>query len=299
MPQNLNSLLHEGKDHGSQDYPIEYYLCHIPETYNYLPAHWHEEMEIGMVASGKVNYQIGDKEYTLSEGSLIFIAPNMLHSASQLGKLPAETHSIVFHLKMAGLAENDRCAKHFIEPFQDGRLQPPPVIGPTHPGYPDLLATFRELWSYQEPRGGEELLVKAAILRLLYQLLQISEEPSTLTSTAELQYNSEKIKPVLSYIQDHYTEPMTIDELAGICGFSAVHFMNIFKKVIGATCMEYIIEYRIAMSTVALKNTTAPIMKIAMDHGFQNISYYNRTFRKKMGMTPTEYRKRLKSQTNG
>jgi AraC-like DNA-binding protein len=82
-----------------------------------------------------------------------------------------------------------------------------------------------------------------------------------------------------------------VKQLADLCGFSQVHFMNIFKMALGSTCIEYLIEYRLALALIDLQETNHPIMQVAMDNGFQNISYFNRIFKRKYHMTPSAYRK--------
>lgn len=293
MSEILSDLLRESKLHGSSDYPIEHYICQIPYTYHFLSAHWHEEFEITLVTSGTLSYTIGNENHIVTAGSMLFVAPNTLHSASQVADLQAETFTVVFHLNLLGLGSPDYCTSQYIEPIQTGVLSLLPVLTPNHPGYAEIRSCFGELWECQSRGNGFELLVKSILYRLIFLLCSNSLSASLKPPAADTLRNSEKIKPVLAYIRDHYADPLTIEELASISGFSPVHFMNIFKKVVGSSCIDYIISYRISMSTIALKETDHPILKIAMDNGFQNISYYNRTFRRKLGMTPSEYRKRL------
>ena len=102
----------------------------------------------------------------------------------------------------------------------------------------------------------------------------------------------EKLKLALAYIQEHYAEPITVKQLADICGFSQVHFMNIFKATIGSTCIEYLIQYRLARAAMDLQETDRSVMQIALDNGFQNISYFNRAFKQQYAMTPSAFRRR-------
>jgi AraC-like DNA-binding protein len=99
------------------------------------------------------------------------------------------------------------------------------------------------------------------------------------------------VKRAIAYIQAHYAEPITIAQLADVAGFSQVHFMNSFKKAVGTSCIEYLIEYRLALAAIELRETDHSVTQIALDHGFQTISYFNRAFRKRYHMTPTDYRR--------
>ncbi|MDO4491322.1 MAG: AraC family transcriptional regulator [Lachnospiraceae bacterium] len=285
------TIFRESKSHGSRDYPIEYYEHDVPESYCQMQPHWHEEFEITKITLGSLIYRIGQEDHLVQEGDLLIITSDTLHAAHQLDNRRAHTSTIVFHLNLLGLEQMDRCTKKYIEPYTQKKTVPTPVIHPDHPLYQKLLGCLEEIWQYKDPHHGNELLVKAALFRLFYHLWELAPTPSSQVYSPEALRNIERLKPVLTYIHEHYAEPMTIEELASISGFSSVHFMNIFKKVLDTPCMEYILSYRINAASQALKETDAPIMKIALENGFQNIPYFNRSFKAHLGCTPSQYRK--------
>lgn len=292
MHNSTNSqFFRESKSHGSKDYPIEYYTCTIPESYRYMCPHWHEELEITFIASGKLNYVIDQECLEVSEGDLLLIGPDTLHAAQQIDSIRAQTNTIVFHLNLVGLAQKDRCSQKYIQPFFEHKILPYPIVRPDSPYYSSFLQCYQNLWENQTPDHGTELLVKSTLFQLMYQVWKLTPKQPSAYYSPDVRRNIEKLKPVLSYIHEHYSEPLTIDMLAKISGFSSVHFMNIFKKYINTPCMEYILHYRINAASEALKETDHSIMKIAMDHGFQNISYFNRKFKAFVGCTPSQYRK--------
>lgn len=291
METNGTSLLRESKSHGSKDYPIEYYENAIPDSYIYMQPHWHEEFEITKITKGTLVYRIGQQDHIVSEGDILLITPDTLHAAHQLEDTSAYTTTIVFHMNLVGLEQKDRCTLKYIEPYTQGKTLPFPVIKPEHPSHAKIEQCYQELWQLENPHHGNELLVKATLFQLFYYLWELAPTPASQVYSPEALRNIEKLKPVLTYIHEHYAEPLTIEHLASISGFSSVHFMNIFKKVMDTPCMEYILHHRINAASQALKDTDAPIMKIAMENGFQNIPYFNRSFKAFMRCTPTQYRK--------
>jgi AraC-like DNA-binding protein len=70
--------------------------------------------------------------------------------------------------------------------------------------------------------------------------------------------------------------------------------MNVFKEAIGAPCIRYLIEYRLALAAARLQETDLPVTQIALDCGFQNSSYFNRAFKGHYHVTPSAYRKKLR-----
>ena len=79
-------------------------------------------------------------------------------------------------------------------------------------------------------------------------------------------------------------------KLASLLGFSESYFMSFFRRSVGMSCIRYINEVRIRKAAEALENTARPVMEIAMDSGFDNVSYFNLQFRRRFGMTPREFR---------
>lgn len=286
-----NVLFRETKSHGSKDYPIEYYENAIPESYQHMQPHWHEEFEITKIDKGSLIYRIGQRDYRVCQGDILIITPDTLHAAHQEDEISAHTSTIVFHLNLLGLEQKDRCTLKYIEPYTRNQMLPNPVVHPGHSCYDKINQCYMDLWMLRDPHGGNELLVKATLFSLFYQLWNMAPVPSSMLYSPDALRNIERLKPVLSYINEHYTEPLTIEQLASISGFSFVHFMNIFKKVMDVPCMEYILHYRINAASQMLKETDYPVMKIALDNGFKNIPYFNRSFKSFLGCTPTQYRK--------
>ena len=106
---------------------------------------------------------------------------------------------------------------------------------------------------------------------------------------------TDKLKVVLQFIQDHYQKGITVQELADLCHFSEYHFMRFFKRHMNMTSIEYLNQYRLEMASRQLAETNLSVTSIALESGFNNISYFNRVFKRKFGVTPMEYRSYSKS----
>lgn len=292
MKNNLQIYLRENARHGTPDFPVGFYPCSVPHDFYDLPTHWHEEMELTLVKSGTLHYTIGIKQVDVKAGDMLIIAPDTLHSAHRDEEEGAETLSIVFHLNLAGLSSNDACTNRYINPIHNGSVVLPSVVHPGETAYDELRNSFEALWQCSdEELPYRELTFKCEVLRLIRLLWQCSDSTDDSGVVRKRHPHEEKLKMALAYMQSHYSESITVGKLAKLCGFSEVHFMNVFKAIIGATCIEYLIEYRLALAAIDLRETNHPIMQVAMDNGFQNISYFNRTFKKKYDMTPSAYRK--------
>jgi AraC-like DNA-binding protein len=278
--------------HGTPEFPAGFYASAVPRDFQDMPFHWHEELELTLVREGRLRYSINLTTLEVEEGDLLLIAPDTLHSAHQIGEERARTDSVVFHLNLAGLNGEDECARRYVRPLREGRLSLPPVVRKGDPFYTALRECFGRLWACRNPEEPyRELLFRQEALRLLLLLWEsVGELGEALPRRTPHPYE-EKLKLVLAYMQEHYAEPIAVEELAQLCGFSQVHFMNVFKETIGATCIQYLIEYRLALAAADLQESDQSVTEIAMNNGFPNISYFNRAFKNHYHVTPTAYRR--------
>lgn len=299
MKEEEISRFKERADHGDVLMPIRRYRCIVPNTYQDLSLHWHEEAEIGWIEDGEIDYVIDFQSYRVKKGDLILIAPRVLHAAHAVAGKGMISDSLVFHLDMLGYQTPDACTIRYISPLQNGKYRFDPVVRCGQPGHEELIACLRELLDRVQPKDaekrreeetGEELHRKELLFRffrLLYQHGYVVRNGGESEDSGA----AEKMKQVLTYIRSHYAEPFTVGQLADFCHFSETYFMSFFKRYAGMTCMEYVNQYRLSRAARTLVQTDRPVTEAALENGFRNISYFNRQFRRQYGTTPREYRK--------
>ena len=289
----------ERAEHGDVLMPIRRYRCIVPNTYQDLSLHWHEEAEIGWIQEGEIDYDINFESFRVRKGDLLLIAPHILHAAHAVPGKRMVSESLVFHLDMLGYQTPDACTIRCISPLQNGKYRFVPVVHSGQPGYGELIACMEELLGCMQPREdavpkaeepAEELYRKELLFRLFRLLYRygyvVKNEGGREDFAAE-----EKMKQVLTFIRSHYAEALTVGQLAGLCHFSETYFMSFFKRFAGMTCVEYINHYRLSQAARILVQTDRPVTEAALENGFRNISYFNRQFRRQYGTTPREYRK--------
>ena len=104
--------------------------------------------------------------------------------------------------------------------------------------------------------------------------------------------DTQRLKTVLQWLSAHYAEPLRVADAAGVCSFSASHFMRWFRQMTGQSFVAFLNEYRLNTAAEALQTTDETVLTIASRCGFQNLSYFNRAFKAHFGMTPRDYRKK-------
>ncbi|WP_448901829.1 AraC family transcriptional regulator [Eubacterium sp.] len=281
----------EDAKHGESFFPVQKYITNLSSEYMGVTNHWHEEAEFTLITSGKCIYKIDLVEYEVEEGDILFVPPLFLHSITLGNNKKVSSETYVFHLKFLGGNSTDICSTRYLAPIMNQEFSMPCVIKPNHPAYVSLRKIFNQInTTYDESIIGYELALKSLFLQTIFLLLQYSKK----VSVPETEKVSDKIKNVLDYIELHYSETITVSQLAKICYFSDYHFMRFFKKHMNMTCVEYINNLRLEKAVELFEKGNSSIMEVSLSVGFHNLSYFHRAFKKKYRMTPLSFINDLK-----
>lgn len=291
--KKLHSLTPEQKEnakHGEVFFPIQKYITRLTKEYPVITTHWHDEAELTLITKGSCVYEINLVEYEAKEGDMLFIPPLLLHSITLNSSEEYYSETYVFHMNFLGGNSADICSTRYLSPMKKQELSIPYLITPLHPVYGSLRTCFSQITSlYSEQVFGYELALKSFLLQTIFLLLQYSDTNSAVVSNA----SSDKLKMVLDYIELHYAETISVNELAKLCYFSEYHFMRFFKKHMKMTCVQYMNNVRLEKSVEQFERGNSSILEVSLSVGFHNLSYFHRAFKKKYRMTPLSFIKRL------
>lgn len=278
--------LREKAQHGDVLFPFRYYSTALNPLFPEVSVHWHPEMELTVIAEGEADYFINFNHYHVQTGDLICIQPNLLHAVRIAPKNSLLTDSFVFHLNLLGNSSADFCALKYFTPIMDGKLMLPHVIPAEDKLYPELKAYFELLnRCCQEQKTGYELEIKALLLHLLNVLIH---SPETRHTNADNSHN-ERMKIIFHYIQNHYSEEISIEDAASECHITASRFMHYFKEKSGITFNRYLNQYRLQQAALLLSKGV-PAAEAAFACGFNNLPYFYKRFKEYYHMTPREFK---------
>ncbi len=99
-----------------------------------------------------------------------------------------------------------------------------------------------------------------------------------------------RIATAVRFIESHFRRPLSLEELSALVGISPYHFLRTFKQVVGLTPHQFLLRMRLREAALRLRTTSEPVLDIALDAGFGDLSNFNHTFREAFGTTPTKYR---------
>ncbi|THF72705.1 AraC family transcriptional regulator [Cohnella fermenti] len=146
----------------------------------------------------------------------------------------------------------------------------------------ELARTMQGDWR-QAGDGVDRLRIKGDFIRFVYTILKMRTERDSLPSLSE---------QVVRYLARHYRQPISLEQLAQQLSYSAQYIAKKFKEQTGRSPMEYIIALRMEGARELLIRTSATLQEVASHVGYPDLMYFSRVFKKNVGMTPGEYRKR-------
>lgn len=289
MNSSQYAYYHETKAHTSEAFPYNTYLCSIPLDFTSVKLHWHDEIEFIAIKKGEGIVSVNLVNYNVKAGDVVFVFPGQLHSISQKGNLSMEYENILFKQELLSNGNSDLCYQEFMKPLFSGFTLISPVSNENsyfHPAIMTQIENIGKLCSKQP--YGYQLALKGCLFHILFLLTTNIEDIKKKISN---QKSLEKVKSILAYIEEHYTEPITIEEIASHCLYSKSYFMKFFKETMGMGFIAYLNDYRLEIAAKMLLESSENVLEIAEQCGFDNLSYFNRCFKKKYGVTPGKYRK--------
>ena len=199
-----------------------------------------------------------------------------------------EYENILFQTSLLYSADSDPRTVGYFQPYFSLEYELPWLFDDTcffHEALSSCIDAIDDLCSKRP--DYYELSVKGHLFHFFYLLFSSQGTPVTFNRDKSL----DKVKQIVSYIESHYTEPITVQSTADYLGFSESHFMRYFKETMGTSFVDYLRDYRLTIASRLLTTSDSSILDIAAESGFENLSYFNRVFKQKYSMTPRQFRK--------
>ena len=275
--------------HGTASFPAACYYDDLSREE--VPWHWHEEMEAALVAKGRAVFAAGGKSYHLETGQGIFVNSGVVHGGQAEGTGECRLHSIVFHPRLVGGSLDSVFWQDYIRPLLEDGGTKAVILEEEIPWQKDVLTALEDAWQACVQEGpGYEFQVREGLSRIVY-FLAAGRAPQSRPSAKDLR-DGERIKIMLQYIQEHFGEHLTMEDVAASASLSPSECLRCFHSTIGSTPIQYVKHYRIQRAARLLAGSHMKIVDIGTECGFQEMSYFARAFREIKGCTPSQYRKK-------
>ena len=289
------ALLKEERIHGNPMYPVSSYVMEDLDYTTIMDSHWHEEMEFTIVTRGTVSFQIGTEYHEVRTGQAMFVHGGELHAGRRIGDEPCAFSAVVFDGEFLSSRGYDHLQEQFIEPLLQKKVRPPSHITGEEPWEREILNLIAAIIEDNERSAPAYQLTTKARLYQIFALLQGHMRENVPTATGSDLEKIERLKKVLGYMHKHYASPIKLVDLAELLGMSEGYFCRFFKSMVHKTPVDYLNRYRTQQACRLLETSGHKIVEIAMEVGFDNLSYFISVFKQHQGCTPSQYRKRLES----
>ena len=270
-------------------YPFNFYDENLALfDFNCIEWHWHTEVEFVYIKSGTVTIYVGETQMELSAGCGIFINSKVSHRFYS----PSEAIIPNFLFMPSFIAEpSSLIYQKYVLPVISSLLAFQ-VFSPEISWQKEVLELMKQIIKLQDNPSLNELATSAlsqALWLKIYENAAISSaknsEKSSAASLARLQL-------IMQYIHCNYQTELSLDAIADFAQISKSTVLNLFRKYLHTTPVNYLINYRLNEAALLLAKTEKKIGAVSAETGFHNVDYFCRLFKKHYHMTPTQYRRK-------
>lgn len=254
-----------------------------------FPLHYHEEFELNFIKNAKdAKRVVGDSMENIDDIELVLIGPNIHHAwftheckSEKITEITIQFHKDLFDDKFLKRNQLSSIKKIFNLSYRGILFS-----------HETIKNIETRIFSLSEKTGFDSMLELMSILHDL----SISRNYRTLTNVNfEIQlehqnYQSRRIEKVLDYIEKNYNDEIPLKDVAKIANMSEGGFCRFFKQKTGTNFVDNLLEIRLGHASRMLIDTTNTVSEIAYNCGFNNVSNFNRIFKKKKKCTPKEFR---------
>lgn len=265
-----------------------FYLVDRQKSEFTYPLHMHDEFELNFVEGCRGARRIvGDHIEELGDYDLALLGGGLEHTWEQHKCTSGNIHEITiqFSIDLFGevlLAKNQMASlRRLFDNARNGIAF----------GMPVILRMYSRLTDILNTTSGFYRVIK--LMEFLYEL-SLEQDCHLLATSSFAHVNhsadSRRVRKIEEYINEHFKEPIRLQELADLVGMTTTSFSRFFKLRTGRTVSDYIIDLRLGYAARQLADSTTSVVEICYDCGFNNVSNFNRIFKKRKGCSPTVFR---------
>lgn len=289
MQINIGENQKEIKEHGSFGFPVNVCIEKIQayEQGSFL-WHWHPEVELTLILSGQIDYHVNEKAYLLTEGEALFGNSNTLHSGYMKDGADCTYLSITFHPRFLYGYENSILHTKYSDPIVSSDRMSSLRLEKHVKWHQEIIKRMQKIYqlSLENPKDYE-IRVHLLLTEIWHRLYQYFEELPE--EEEKPQKHLERLRTIITYLQSHYTQEISLDDVAEEVNICKSECCRFFKKHMNMTIFEYIMYYRIQESLPLLRNGES-VTNVAGMVGFSSPAYFGQIFKRYMKCTPREYR---------
>ena len=285
-----NQFQKELKQHGNEHFPflVSYQKLSEYESGSFM-WHWHPEIEITYVRKGTMCYKVNNLVYHLKEGDIVFNNSGALHSGTMENQEDCTYIPVTFDPRLIYGFFQSTINSKYVDPVIQDSMLPAICIDQSESWHKPFREYLLRIIALDEKKPDFYELDITICLQSMWRLLleHITYEPQ---ASRENSLEYDRIKKILSYIEENYQNKITLNDIAGHIHLCESECTRLFKRHMNTTLFAFLQEYRIERSLEFLQ-ADQPVSAVADKAGFSDPNYYSKVFAKIKGCSPREYRK--------
>ncbi|WP_256761911.1 AraC family transcriptional regulator [Cohnella sp. WQ 127256] len=275
-----------------RNYGNVYHDSTVSNTPEYKTGGIHPTYELLYLASGSFQLHWLGEQYEVSPSSLFILTPNTPHDLIIHSK-----NAVFWYIELTGVEEEPYLSKLqnilLWNRLQSG-FDPHFTLSPLMQLCLNEISQMLDMNIHDQPYGEQLLLLNVQkILLLVRGTLELygKDRSNSTVLLSGYSLSKEVIKTLASYMESTYKSKITLNDLTRISNFQATYLIKRFKEETGFTPIDYLLELRMEAAKTYLSTTEMPIQKVAEEAGYPNIHHFSGEFKRKTGLSPTNWRK--------
>ena len=272
----------EERKHGTFEFPFEFYHVSPAHPRYEMSYHWHIEYEVIRILKGTFLMTINENEFAANAGDVLFIKGGLLH-----GGIPKDClyECIVFNLD--SLMTSSHAGEVLIKKISSDSIDICPLFPAGDQGIARIISVMFEQMKLRSE--GHELRVIGSFYEFFGYILEHRLYTEVQSIPQKDGRRIEHLKKALEMIENSYNECITLDDLAMAAGMNSKYFCRYFREMTHRTPIDYLNYYRVEQACFKLATTNDSIAEVGLSCGFNDQSYFIKTFKKYKGITPKKY----------
>ena len=286
----VDSARRELEKHGTETFPM---TVNHDDLWSFegknVPIHWHNDLEINLIREGEAVFQVYQKSYRVRTGEGILLNRNVPHSCSSPGNEHVRYSTILVRPDFLYGDFGSDVERKCFQPFLQNSAIPCIYLTGFDENGKEILQKLNQVEeAFDRKRFCYELKIKGLLCEAFAMILYGHRQELTKFVPANLQ-ELERLEKMLNYLNMHFTEVISLQDLADQVHLSREVCCRLFKKMTGKTITGYLEEYRVNKSFSLVQSGQYSMTQITEMVGFSNPSRFASAFRKRFGCNPGEY----------
>lgn len=296
----MDYRFHEENKYDDSTFPFEIYRVNrfsmSPKGRGFNDLHWHQEIQFTYAEKGPLELQINGETYSLAAQEVIFIPAEALHATKTM-TLDGSYYSLNFHPKMLSFFLGSTMEQKAVLPFLT--QQAPIIFKESTAWQKQILSRIHRVNQiYLQPKDlFWEYQIAVELVIIWNELLPYFSKNQTSIGLKQ-SVRQKRMQEMLKYIDKNFQEELTLEKIADVAHVSISECTRTFKDFTNYSPYEYLLQYRIREAANLILADDDKIEIIAIQTGFKDVSSFIQAFKKRVGKTPLQYRKKYQLKVN-